>query len=307
MSKKSDKGRNRGNNNGKKHFKSQPNNKYGAKKDAKSNKNSSRDNNPRKLSLTTSINQNSSTSLGITTTGRATDTTTGTVTNRKGLSALQSQFAKKLEGAKFRVINEALYTTTGDDSFREFQKNPDNFDIYHSGYREQAAQWPINPLDCIINWIKNRPNTEIVADMGCGDGRLSQSVTNKVHSFDLISKLPHVTACDIANVPLGNETIDIAVFCLSLMGTNISDFIKEAHRIMKVNGTMKIIEVRSRFDEDGRGIKRFISFLKVAGFDIRPTSALNSNKMFFEVECIKSDRPPSFDEFSAKACVYKKR
>jgi ribosomal RNA-processing protein 8 len=68
--------------------------------------------------------------------------------------------------------------------------------------------------------------------MGCGDAVLGTSLTssNKVYSFDLVSKNDNVIAADIANVPLQNNSVDIVVFCLSLMGSNISDFLTEAHR-----------------------------------------------------------------------------
>jgi hypothetical protein len=45
------------------------------------------------------------------------------------LSALQQKFQKKLEGARFRVINERLYTCRGSDAFHEFQQNSGLFDI----------------------------------------------------------------------------------------------------------------------------------------------------------------------------------
>jgi hypothetical protein len=51
------------------------------------------------------------------------------------LSSLQEQFQKKLEGARFRTINESLYTTNGHESFLEFQKNPAMFAVYHQGFR----------------------------------------------------------------------------------------------------------------------------------------------------------------------------
>lgn len=33
--------------------------------------------------------------------------------------------------------------------------------------------------------------------------------------------------------PLDSSSVDVAVFCLSLMGTNYSSFIQEAHRVLK--------------------------------------------------------------------------
>ena len=42
---------------------------------------------------------------------------TPTNTTKKGLSALQTKFAKKLQGSRFRIINESIYTKPGADSF----------------------------------------------------------------------------------------------------------------------------------------------------------------------------------------------
>jgi ribosomal RNA-processing protein 8 len=223
------------------------------------------------------------------------------------LSTLQQQFLKKLEGARFRTINEELYTSRGDVAFREFQREPTKFEIYHKGYREQAAQWPSNPLDGIINWIQSSHKKAIVADMGCGDARLGSSIPNKVHSFDLVAANPTVTPCDIAHVPLPNESVDIVVFCLSLMGVNMPDFIKEALRILKMNGILKVAEVRSRFG-DNKGILAFNKFLQRAGFEVKPHDKLSQNKMFFEVECVKVTNEGFIDDsFELKPCQYKKR
>jgi ribosomal RNA-processing protein 8 len=228
---------------------------------------------------------------------------------RRGLSALQAKFAKKLDGARFRMINEMLYTSRGDAALDAFRKDPKLFDIYHEGFREQASKWPENPLDRIIGWIKKKHPNAIIADLGAGDARLAQSVNNTVHSFDLVSKSPLVIAADIANLPLANSSVDIVVFCLSLMGTNIADFLKEAHRILKPRGIVKIAEVRSRFEGDADGMKTFSEVIRSTGFDI--TEKPSSNKMFFVMECVKSDRSPKpqvvDSSYSAKACVYKKR
>lgn len=44
------------------------------------------------------------------------------------------------------------------------------------------------------------PKKLVVADFGCGEGRLAKSVPHKVHSFDLVAAHDHIVACDIANV-----------------------------------------------------------------------------------------------------------
>ena len=78
-----------------------------------------------------------------------------------------------------------------------------------------------------------------VGDFGCGDGKVYKECKNhNVHCFDLVSKEDFITACDIAHVPLENNSLDIAIFCLALMGTNWSDFIVESNRCLKPNGLL---------------------------------------------------------------------
>ena len=167
--------------------------------------------------------------------------------------------------------------------------------------------------------------------MGCGDARLAKSVNQTVYSFDLVSNSDEVIATDIAHVPLSDESVDIVVFCLSLMGTNIGDFILEASRILKPSGILKIVEVRSRFEQDANGIKQFLKVVKRAGFNIQhsphdnPNHSTSSNStdvqfkntMFFMLECTKvagtegaggSVRVrPEEVAYTAKPCLYKKR
>lgn len=79
----------------------------------------------------------------------------------------------------------------------------------------------------------NRKSTYVIADFGCGEAELAKSVKQKVHSFDLLASNELVTACDMAHVPLANASVDVAVFCLSLMGTNLRDYLLEANRVLK--------------------------------------------------------------------------
>lgn len=73
----------------------------------------------------------------------------------------------------------------------------------------------------------------VIADLGCGDAKLAKSVPQKVHSFDLVAANDLVVACDMSQIPLGNESVDVVVFCLSLMGNNIREYLFEANRILK--------------------------------------------------------------------------
>jgi ribosomal RNA-processing protein 8 len=76
-------------------------------------------------------------------------------------------------------------------------------------------------------------------------------------------------------LPLEDETLDVGVFSLSLMGTNYADYLKEAFRVlkqrfehfkMKLNGRgiLKIAEVTSRIENLGK----FKQTLHSIGFDV---------------------------------------
>ena len=149
----------------------------------------------------------------------------------------------KLKSAHFRHLNEQLYTQTGSQSLKMFQKDQEAFKIYHEGFQSQAKKWPTDPLDKIIEPItkiienKKSDKNLTIADFGCGEARLAKSLARPdvtVHSFDLVKINDLVTVCDFASVPLEDESCNIAVFCLSLMGTNLRDFVKEANRVLKV-------------------------------------------------------------------------
>lgn len=66
----------------------------------------------------------------------------------------QDDLSDRLKASRFRFINEQLYTQTGDQAIEVFNQDESAFTTYHEGYRKQIEQWPINPLDRIINSIK---------------------------------------------------------------------------------------------------------------------------------------------------------
>ncbi len=53
----------------------------------------------------------------------------------------------------------------------------------------------------------------------------------EVHSFDLVATAPGVVACNMAAVPLEDASIDAAIFCLALMGTDYGSFLQVLHRL----------------------------------------------------------------------------
>lgn len=65
---------------------------------------------------------------------------------------------------------------------------------------------------------------------------------------------PGSVACCADTIPCpGDGAVDVAVFCLALMGTDYGSFLEEAARVLRAGGWLWIAEVRSRFaDDQGR-------------------------------------------------------
>ena len=187
-------------------------------------------------------------------------------------------------------------------------EEPEMFKLYHEGFRVQVEKWPVNPVDIFIKYVKTRPNA-VIGDFGCGDAKIAASVKNTVHSFDLVAVNERVTACDVRHVPLKAEALDVAIFSLSLMGVNFLSFLKEAHRVLKVGGALKIAEVRSRFDEQNGGIERFVEAVRDMGFEHKHTD--RHNKMFVLIDFVKAKKGAAkikhADGTLLKPCIYKRR
>ena len=225
-----------------------------------------------------------------------------------GLTPLQKSMRSKLASARFRHLNESLYTKPSADSLSLFKEDPSMFEDYHRGFAQQVEVWPQNPVDDYVESILKRGSIKIakdpwraqmrekkkkgpvvaatmeedetdrpviprgnnkplprnhgakclIADLGCGVASLSyrlqphlSSLNIAIQSFDLSQpsgpSKSLVTVADISSLPLKENSTDIAIFCLALMGTNWLDFIDEAYRILRWKGELWVAEIKSRF------------------------------------------------------------
>ena len=212
------------------------------------------------------------------------------------LTPMQAAMRQKLVSARFRHLNETLYTAPSDTALGLFDQNPEMFEDYHAGFRQQVSVWPENPVDTFIATLRSRGKikqpslkdkkakggrsdanddstakvlprthgTAIIADLGCGDARLAQTLKDsgeitklnfKINSYDLHSPSPLITKADISNIPTPDGSMDVAIFCLALMGTNWISFIEEAYRILHWKGELWVAEIKSRFGRVGKAGK----------------------------------------------------
>ncbi len=169
----------------------------------------------------------------------------------------------------FSKMNNRWYSSTSGKTHERLAANPEEWAHYHTMYQQLRESWPVVPFKEEIRWLSERDGL-VVGDFGCGEAQVARAVTpqHTVHSFDHVAIDARAIACDIAHVPLEDETLDLAIFCLSLMGSNFTDYVREAHRCLRLDGMLHIWEPTSYFDD----VKKFCSQLARLGFDVMAPS-----------------------------------
>ena len=142
-------------------------------------------------------------------------------------------------------------------------KDPTEWHLYHTLYQEARKEWTEIPYEGMIEWLKDRPSL-VVGDFGCGEAIISKSVSNKVYNFDHVAIDDSVIACDMSNIPLEDKILDLAIFSLSLMGSNLDEYLKEAHRLLKIDGRLKIVEPSNRWESEKS--QKLIEMIEQCGF-----------------------------------------
>jgi ubiquinone/menaquinone biosynthesis C-methylase UbiE len=87
----------------------------------------------------------------------------------------------------------------------------------------------------------------------------------------------------MAHVPLEDEALDVAIFSLSLMGSNFTHYLREAYRTLKLDGHLHIIEATSRFSD----LRQFQNELEALGFDV---VSVQDMWKFTHIRAMKTER-----------------
>lgn len=232
--------------------------------------------------------------------------------DKKNLS-LVDRCKLQMSSSILRLVDEDIYTS---DS-KNIPLDKEKFIAYHEAYASVSDKWPTKPVDYIIRYIKKRmltmkANNKLkFADIGCGRNpllKIKLPPRCKVQSFDLVSTHEDIIEANMEKLPLQDDSINCAVYSLSLMAKNLGNILLEGKRVLKVGGSMLIVEVTSRFEGNE---KRFISKLDKIGLKKKSTTILKPNGYFTFFHFIKidskKDYPRSALDIQLKPCVYKSR
>jgi hypothetical protein len=104
-------------------------------------------------------------------------------------------------------------------------------------YREARKTWSVVPYKEIIERIKQLFTSRIIpsmqiGDFGCGEAKIMEAFgPARVYSFDHVAINDRVTVCDMRDTGLADDLLDVAVFSLSLMNRNWTEYIIEAKKM----------------------------------------------------------------------------
>ena len=151
-------------------------------------------------------------------------------------------------------LHQRYKTLTSQNLHTEFNEQPELWHKYHEISEENEKSFPEDeiPRNRIIQELNKQTfkRTKKVVDMGCGKAQISQyfSEDNRFQfiNYDHISSNDTIISCDISNIPLEDDTVEICILSLAMWGSNCEDYIKEANRILESNGELYIIEPTNR-------------------------------------------------------------
>ena len=152
--------------------------------------------------------------------------------------------------SEFSKLNSVINNSKSENIHERIKQDPQFLIQYHERLDEARKFWSVEPLNVIadkINGLKIPAQIimkMVIGDFGCGRARLAELLKeNKMYNFDHHDILnDKIISCDMKKTQLKNESLDIAVFCLSLMGENWPDYVKEAKRCLRRNGMLMIAE-----------------------------------------------------------------
>ncbi|KAJ7499050.1 methyltransferase-domain-containing protein [Mycena latifolia] len=210
-----------------------------------------------------------------------------------GLTALQKGMKRSLDGARFRLINETLYKSDSQQAHEMMAKDPKVYEEYHTGFRHQVQSWPTNPGLNVLSF-------DLVSD---GMFVVEADICSKI-------PLPGSEAVEGEKSDGQGQVVDVVVCALSLMGTNWTNCIREAWRILKPNGELKIAEVASRFTD----VEEFLALVNSIGFKLKAKNDDNTHFTLFDfrkVPCVGKKEKEWMGVLAKgnvlKPCEYKRR
>ena len=170
------------------------------------------------------------------------------------------------------VVNEThrrANTATSSTTHKYFSENKSEWRKYHEARDIIRASWAEDPQDVIAAKINESSNHGVIADLGCGRNELKGKIIinyGKWLSFDHVANDDSVIEANTTDLSayVADESLDVAIYCLSIWGRNKTDYFKEANRMLKRGGIMYVAEPTDKAEQ-----KLFLGDAVSMGFELR--------------------------------------
>jgi hypothetical protein len=193
------------------------------------------------------------------------------------------------------TLHKKYKTMNSENLHKHFKENKDDWSNYHKIAEENEKSFPEEeiPYNRVIKYLESIPGkrNKTVVDLGCGKARVSEHFKNnkrfEFHNFDHIACNETVIERDIRNTELEEYSVDIAILCLAMWGSNCKDYLEEAYRILDKGGRLIIVEAFKRWNEQIEGEETIENKLVKLLEDNKFTIVKNDEQKFMFIECRK--------------------
>ena len=206
-------------------------------------------------------------------------------------SVVYAEKERKHSESFINEIHREANSSSSETTHKKFSEDRNLAFEYHKQREIAKTGWVEDPVDRVAEIIsKMSGRYGRVIDLGCGMNKLRHIADEGriVHGVDHVnvsgdSSVIEADICHLDGI-ISNNSYDVAVFCLSLWGTNYKDYFSEAHRILDVDGKMIIVEPSSKFGESERygTIEDFISMVEDYGFERVGKVETRNNFVYFK-------------------------
>jgi len=187
--------------------------------------------------------------------------------------------------SEISVLHQKYKRMTSTNLHNMFKSDPYLWATYHEISEENESSFapesiPRNRIISELDKQKINPKRpKVVVDMGCGRAHIADYFKKdgrfEFHNYDHFSTSPNIIECDIAHLPLEDNSVDFCILSLAMWGSNCSEYLTEVYRILDSNGKLYIIEPTKRWSKvvnnaviSGSEAEDLICLLESSGFRI---------------------------------------
>jgi predicted nucleotidyltransferase len=154
---------------------------------------------------------------------------------------LQGKLVYSRELGDLAALTRRWDRESGAVRHQRLQDTPAEWQLYQAQYARAARAWPEPTWAYAAELVRANPDAR-VADLGCGERALARAVDRPILSLDHRGD-DDTIAADLAHLPLGDASVDLAVLSMALIGTTWADHLAEAARILAPGGRVVITEL----------------------------------------------------------------